>query len=176
MKKKRILLALLALALAVSVSLPAAMAYFTTNARANGTRTLQLGGSTTIEENMAEWVKEITVSAKEDSQPMWVRVSAIPYGDLALDYIPGDGWISGGDGWYYYTTPLANPADGSSAVLKTTLLQIRVDHIKVDEVGMIPEDFDVPVVCESAPVLYSEEGGRLAYNDPMVWTAEITTD
>lgn len=171
MKKKRILLALLALALAVSVSLPAAMAYFTTNARASGTRTLELGGRTTIEENMAGWSKEITISAEEPSQPMWVRARA--YADVAtrLTYDAGSNWVHNStDGWWYFTLPLANPA-GEGTVTQTSMLKVTIDPIKVSEVGVVPDGFEVPVVYETVPVSYNENGELLPYNAPGVWAA-----
>lgn len=170
MKNKRILLALLALALAVTTALPAAMAYFTTNAQATGSRPLKLGGTTTIEESMAGWVKEITISADENSQPMWVRARAYP---AALASITGEeGWIDGQDGWWYFTTPLANPQTGD-AQTQTTVLKAEVKPVKVDEVGQIPDGFDVTVIYESAPVLYGEDGKRLDCKD--VWSAEAVT-
>lgn len=170
MKNKRILLALLALALAVATVLPAAMAYFTTNAQATGSRPLKLGGSTTIEEKMAGWVKEITISANADSQPMWVRARAYPE---ALASITGEGgWVDGKDGWWYFTTPLANPQTGD-AKTQTTVLKAEVIPVKVEEVGQIPDGFDVTVVYESAPVLYGTDGERLPYQD--AWSAEAVT-
>lgn len=174
MKKRRILLALLALALAVSVSIPAAMAYFTTNARAYGSVQIPLGGTTTIEETMGEWSKTLTISADPDSQPMWVRARAYAPDGVALNYTPGEGWTKDGD-WYYYTTPLASvtPAPAGT-VSKTTTLVVAIDPIKVDEVGLVPDGFEVPVIYESAPVLYDENGVRLACNDSKVWSQTIT--
>lgn len=167
MKNKRILLALLALALAVTTVLPAAMAYFTTNARATGTRPLKLGGSTTITETMAEWTKEVTISAEENSQPMWVRARAYP--EALASITGGEGWVDGTDGWWYFTTPLANPQTGD-AQIKTTVLKAEVKPVKVEEVGQIPDGFDVTVVYESAPVLYGEDGARLNFKD--AWSEE----
>lgn len=173
MKKRRILLALLALALAVSVSLPAAMAYFTTNARATGSLPLELGGGTNIEEVMAEWQKQITISANEDSMPMWVRARAYAPDGVGLRYFTGEGWTAGDDGWYYYTIPLANPVlDGTAGA--TSILTVAISPFKVEEAGTVPDGFEVPVLYESAPVLYNEDGERLACNDKEVWSQTIT--
>ena len=166
MKNKRILLALLALALAATTVLPAAMAYFTTNARATGTRTLELGGRTTVEEKMEGWVKQLTVSADPDSQPMWVRARAYP--DTTDIVVSGDGWEKQGD-WYYFTTPLANP-DTEGTQLSTSELQVKITPPTVVS-GQTPDAFDVVVVYESAPVLYGEDGERLDCKDPDVWKA-----
>lgn len=178
MKKRRILLALLALALALTTALPAAMAYFTTNARANGTRTLELGGTTTIEEIMAGWQKQVTISADDDSQPMWVRARAYPMDRVSNIESEIEGaWVYGGDkdGWWYFTTPLANPAEDGVSMAATSKLLVTVDPVKVDEVGQIPDGFDVTVVYESAPVLYDTDGTRLDYTNAKVWSSTTTT-
>lgn len=176
MKNKRILLALLALALAATTVLPAAMAYFTTNARATGSRQLKLGGTTTITETMAEWTKQVTISADTGSQPMWVRARAYP-AELVDSILAetADDWESSEDGWWYFTTPLAKPADNEAAipgtVTDTSRLLVKIEPVKVDEVGQIPDAFDVVVVYESAPVLYGEDGERLDCKDKKVWEA-----
>lgn len=168
MKNKRILLALLALALAATTALPAAMAYFTTNARATGTRTLELGGRTTIEEEMEGWVKQLTVSADPDSQPMWVRARAYSGASGQYTYIPGDGWEQRGD-WYYFTTPLANPPTEGTLV-STSKLEVEVTPPPLGG-DQTPDAFDVVIVYESAPVLYGTDGQRLSCDHPDVWKA-----
>lgn len=173
MKNKRILLALLALALAVTTALPAAMAYFTTNAQATGSRALKLGGTTTIEETMAEWTKEVTISADDNSQPMWVRARAYSTQTLVIVAEAEGDWAAGGDGWYYFTTPLAKPADGKTAVEKTTQLLVRIDPIKVSGPNEIPDGFDVTVVYESAPVIYKDDGTQYGCMDKDVWSGTV---
>ena len=160
MKKSHTLLAFVALALAVTVSLPGAWAYFTANVRAGGGRTVRLGDQTEITETFADWNKQITVAAQPDTQPVYVRARA--YSAYPLEY-SGEGWQQNADGWYYYNTPLAKPADDTQTAPAwtqetTSPLTVGIREVEVSRPGETPEDFDVVVVYEATLVRYNEAG------------------
>lgn len=179
MKNKRILLALLALALALTTALPAAMAYFTANAQADGGRPIRLGGSTTIEEVLVGWEKQATITAAADSQPMWVRARA--YSSYELKITAGAGWKQAepDDGWYYFSTPLSANAAGNGPIPDTGSVQaadpftVAIKDQPVAEVGKLPEDFDVVIVYETTPVQYDEKGNATGPTEESVWDTEL---
>ncbi len=163
MKKRRFLLAVLALALAVTAALPSAWAYFTANTTAGGGRTVRLGDRTEITETFANWKKSLVITAEPVTQPLHLRARA--YSTYELQYSGAD-WTQGGDGWWYYNYALANPGDDvaeeaqpawtrrQSSPLEIT---IRVEGVPQ---GTVPEDFDVTVVYETIPVTYHADGSH----------------
>ena len=170
MKKRRILLALLAMALSAVTALPAATAYFTPSTSALGGRTLWLGGGAGIEETYGEWQKTAVISAVAPSQPLYVRARA--YSKFPLSY-KGDGWTDGGDGWWYYEMPLANYQGQPDSLQKSAgPLIICIEEVRL-ALNEKPAGFEVPVVYETAPVQYNENGERLPCTDPAIWGGTV---
>ncbi len=159
MKKRQLLTALLALCLALTAAIPGALAYFTTNAQAQGGRTLRFGSNTEITEEFGEWQKRATIAAQPYTEPSFVRARA--FSAYALSYNGGANWTAGSDGWYYYSTPVANLGEGveqpagTVAATEPLLISITVPGLSN---GEEPEDFDVTVVYETVPAQYSEDG------------------
>lgn len=151
MMKKR-MLALSLLILVGLISVPSSLAYFTTNAHADGSYGIELGNDTDIDETVEDLTKHIVVDNHEESQPVFIRVKLF-YGNEAVSNVSIDGtdWSLGeGDFWYY-----ANPVDpGSSTSELTASIQIKNADDKID--------FNVIVVSESTPVIYDENNNPSA--------------
>lgn len=146
-----------------------AMAYFTTNATAAGTRQIRLAAtSTEIDEGdkVPDWTKHIVIrNASEEAggEACYVRVKVFigenSYDDGTgnirerLTFIdPENGWTKGTEedayGYSYYYCREALMPGGASPELQ----------VKIDAAG-IEENFNVIVVQESTPAgLYEAEG------------------
>ena len=143
-KKRTVCLVSAAMLLAAGAGTGRAMAYFTTYAEASGSAVLNLGTTTTIpDEEVKDWVKHVTIENTGEYE-CYVRARAYAGAEYNLDYIIG-AWRDGGDGWYYYDTPL-QPGETTSE------LQIKIDK------GNAAEEFNVIVVQEHTPVRYNEDG------------------
>ena len=157
--KKRIVLCNICLLFLVAVMvLPAGiketLAYFTTYVRAEGGYIIQSGDETEIEEKFYDWTKEITISSKSGSQPMYVRVKAFCGDEYKLLYSDPDGmWTQGQDGYWYYKDIL----NGGE---KTKPLLIKIEGVP-EEVKESAE-FNVVVIYESTPVSYDQNGNPYA--------------
>ena len=154
MKKRGAFLAAVTLSLVLSASLGSAGAYFTTHVTARGGYPLELGNETTVHEEFDSWTKHVTVTNREDSQPVYVRVRAFAGSEYTLQYSDAAGkWTPGEDGYYYYSD-IVNGGESTGEL-----------HILI---GNIPQgsqeavSFNVAVVYESTPVLYDENGSPYA--------------
>ena len=150
MKKKTMLLSILALCLVMYIGVGEAMAYFTTYAYAKGGYPVHLGNREEIDEEFSAWTKHIKLTSKEDSEPVYIRARAYAGGSYSLTYSASEGgWSEGEDGWWYYSDIV--PGGGETRELTV-------------KIGNIPEDakegqtFHVAVVYESAAVQYQEDG------------------
>ena len=158
MKRRQMILPLLALALILTTAIPPALAYFTATTSAKGGYTVHLETTTSIDEGFKDWTKSVSV-ANTKGEPVFIRARAYAGSAFSLTY-SGSGWENRGDGWYYYTSPIA--AGGATSPLNVTI-------------GNIPRateasGFNVAVVYESTPVLYNASGGT--YAD---WTMTLDT-
>lgn len=137
-KNKKIMLSVLALALVLTATIGTTLAYFTTYTFAEGRRPISLGAETEIEEEISGLDKLITIHNKEGSNDVYVRVKVYYGSEVSVDVKPGDKWIKGDDGWWYYDGILK--ADERTSVLKA--------EVTVPE-GADPDSFEIIVVHES---------------------------
>lgn len=159
MKKTKYLLTLLAAGTILTAGIGQAMAYFTTYVEAEGNFTIRLGDETKITETFTNWMKTLTVTNEEGSEPVYVRAKAF-YAPDSLNLIyTGDGWSPGDDDYYYYNAPIAG---GESAAA----LNVKIENIPTDVAK--GDVFNVIVIYESTPVLYHEDG--TSYAD---WNSEL---
>ncbi len=158
MNKRKLAPAALALLLALTAAVPPALAYFTASVRADGGRQLRFGSNTDITEEFANWTKHATISAEPYTEPSYVRARAFSAYETTIS---GEGWTDGGDGWFYYATPVANLGEGAEqpagTVAATGPLDIVITVPDVQK-GEVPDGFDMPVVYESTPVRYNADG------------------
>lgn len=158
MKKRSIVIAVLAVVLVLGGNIGSALAYFTTYAKASGGYTIHLGAQTEIEERVSNWTKHVTVTVEDGSEPVYVRVKAFAGSQYALTYSDENGnWTLGDDGYYYYALPVSG---GGS----TEELLIQIGNVPEEDV----DSFHVAVVYETTPVLYDSNGAP--YGD---WTVTL---
>lgn len=153
MKKGKwaVLMAALALTLVVTSSVSSSLAYFTTYVTAKGGVTIEYGSlSTELDEQVEGWEKTVNVK-NTGTLDAWVRVRAYAGSQFDLRYAAESGWRDGGDGWWYYSEPLAAG--------EVTAVPVVVTISGPEE---LPEEFNVVVVQECTPVSYREDGTAYA--------------
>ena len=161
--KKNILLAAAALAATLSLTVGSAMAYFTTYTTASGKTQLELGFTETKpNETIDSEGKHVTIENIGDYD-CYVRVKV--FSSIEVQYVAGDGWTQGDDGYWYYG-PVLSPGE------KTT--ELLITYTYPDTSGENPDkEFDIVVVQECTPVAYDEEGNPTANWDHVI-AAEST--
>ena len=147
-----------------------ALAYFTSNASAEGGFELSLHPSTEITETFANKTKHVVITNNRESVPLYVRAKALSSLPLSYD---GDGWGQPmSDGWLYYAEAI-NPGD------ETNPLDVSISFPDrglqdATEGGGAPlglsnprtgEEHDVIVVYEATPVLYDGSGSPLGMTE-----------
>ena len=161
MKKRQLLLPVLAFLLALSASLGTAWAYFTTYAEAKGGQVIHLGGGTEIHEEFSSWTKRIRISSEEGSQPVYVRVKAFAGSQYKLEYY-GEDWTAAADGFWIYDGILSGGG-------VTSELEIHIGGIPVNDDLKDGLTLHVPVVYETTLVLYGPDGSPL----PPDWSSVL---
>ena len=151
MKKGKIIVSIVVLALIAAATIQPVLAYFTANTRAGGGYTIHQQSKTTIQEEFADWTKQITIENQE-GEPVYVRAKAFAGSAYTLTY-SGEGWMEGEDGWYYYSAPLAEGESTGSA------LNVKIGNVPKAEADA---GFNVAVVYESTPVQYETDGRSYA--------------
>ena len=149
MKKRYMILAAASLGMILTVSVPSALAYFTTYVSAVGEKEVVIRDMTVIKEPEVEGTtKSIVISADEDSEPVFVRVQSFVPEDFSVTY-EGQGWSKKDpdDGWIYYADPIDHGEQAGE--LRATMTGLPSDL----EVG---DTFNFVVVYEYTPVLYKE--------------------
>lgn len=161
MKKRLMLLALLAVLLIGCSGLRSAGAYFTAYVVAEGGYPIRIGGSSDFTEDVSSWTKHLTVTCGEDSEAVYVRARAFCGSLYTLEYDTEGGlWTPSEDGYYYYAEML-EPGQ------TTAVLHVHIAGVPEDpEEG---EQFRVIVVYETTPVRWHEDG--TPYAD---WNAALT--
>lgn len=148
MKGKTMILASLALVLVLGASIGAASAFFTTYAVAKGGYPVQFQEETV--EWLSNWTKHVSVTNSETSSAaVFVRARAVWSDDYSVTYAAQEGWTDGGDGWWYYNTPVVPGG-------KTPDLDVHISD--VPEKVTDGASFNIVVYTESTPA------GR--YTDP----------
>jgi hypothetical protein len=157
MKKRTLLLAVLAVVLVLSSGIGSAIAYFTTYATARGGYVIHLGDRTEIEEQWDQGQKIVRISnvaqpGTENGQyPVFVRARAFYDSELTVSYSsdPEGAWQEDGAYWYYQTALYTGDTSGS---LKIRVLAKENEKIRPGETA------DVIVVYESVPAVFTAEG------------------
>lgn len=158
MKKRTLLLAVLAVVLVLSSSIGSAVAYFTTYAKARGGYVIHLGGRTEIEEKWDQGQKLVQISNISEQgldngkYPVFVRARAFCDSDLELSYTsdPEGAWQKDENNVCYYQSALYT--GDTSSILKIRVVAKENEKIKPGETA------DVAVVYESVPALFTAEG------------------
>ena len=162
-KRMNIISAALAVGLVCISSVQNANAYFTTYVTAKGGYEVSWKHKEEIHEELKEWSKHITITSKEGSVPVYVRVKAFAGSNYELTYT-GDQWTEK-DGYYYYKSELQG-----GKTTETLLVDIK-NIPKEPKDGM---NFNVVVVYETIPVQYDKDGNMIAPQDAD-WTQSKTS-
>lgn len=164
MKRKNIILAVLASIMTVGLTIGSAMAYFTTYVTAKGGVPLGERTDVRIEEpRVFEWQKEIIIQAEEGNIPAYVRVKAFAPEGLTLTY-NGEGWHDGGDGFYYYEKAL-DPGEAAKPI-----------YVKINDIPEeVKEDdsFNVIVIYESTTAV--DGAGQVDWSK-VDWNRKVVVD
>lgn len=156
-RRKHIILFAAALILTLAaMSVPATLAYFSDQDKANGEKDIRLGWETVLHEDVKDNNKHITIENKGDTDAI-VRVRVFAADFAKVD--AGDGWKME-NGWYYY-----------DKILKAgkTTSEIFVE-VKADESEQA--DFNIIVVHESSRTVY-EDNNTLKIPDGWDFAPEV---
>ena len=161
MNKKYISLILVSVFLLTVVSVPSALAYFSTYTQAKGQKVINLKNETEMTETVEGFTKTIRITAKDNSAPVFVRAKAYSPDFIDLDYTPGEGWSTLQEDGYFYYTKLLN-ANNSTSDLVVSISE------KTPSTYNPGDEFHVVVIYESIlevnqsewPVLASLLGGN----------------
>ena len=184
MKKTKIILPALAVILVIGLMVGPALAYFTAHTEAKGSAKINLGFETEIKEEIVDMQKIVNISNK-GPESVWVRAKAFSAYDL--NYTSSTDWEIGPDNYYYLKVPLnakestaASGDDDSYTYLDKPLVIGIETTVTVDgtTIAQAPEDFNVVVVYECAPVQYDANGNPspAAATDPANWKIEPVTE
>jgi len=151
MKDKRIrnIIIIFMIIAACMISVPSAMAYFTTYARVKGTKPVVLKEVVRFKEEDIGGNKRVTIKADSDSDPIFVRVRAYASEEIAdlIEYSYASGeWKMTSDGWYEYSKVLMANEEASMDIL-------------VDKTNIEASQFNVVVVYEYIPAISDGNGG-----------------
>ena len=164
MKRRNLILSVLALLLIACAVINPAVAYFTANTSADGAIPLYFYRETEIYEEMDGLNKLVTIKNTggdhpELADPVWIRARAYiadAYDDENHFKVSGAGWTEHSDGWFYYDDPV--PVGGSTTPLKVEVknLPVNAENQENDEyyISMI----GVGVVYQSTTAFYDTNG------------------
>ncbi len=161
MKKRHILLTILAVIFVLSSSIGTAIAYFTTFVTAKGGYVVHLGNQTKITENYSSGKKVLSVTntGAEGKYPVFVRVRAFAGSDYELEAVDTTGkWIldrgfgqdTEGKYWYYKDELVGNATSEE--------LTINITYKDKDKEWKDGAERNIIVVYESTPAVFTSSG------------------
>lgn len=144
MKQAHKLLVLVALVLALTTMLPTALAYFTTNATATGSKNVAVSTGSTITEDIVDHSKIVTIT-NNGTQAVYVRAQCFAIDQLAPNFDKNKAeWVADG-AWFYHGDPVE---PGKSVTFEVVLNNPDPMSDELDQ-------FDVTIVYETTPVRYN---------------------
>ncbi len=158
--KKYLLIAAAALLMIGAAAVSPAMAYFTDTHTASGMLTLSLGDSNVKPDESFDGMNKLITVTNTGDYVVFVRVKAI-YGSnctVTLDAASSSGWSDGGDGYYYYASPLAGKTGDASVGESSSQLKLIV-AAKEDTTA---DSFNVIILEEATRVRYDSNGNAIA--------------
>ena len=154
MKRKSIILSLLAVVLVLGLSVGSAWSYFTDSATAEGSVSLSVKPSTGITEENGPGTKTIRIQNTGEVVPVWTRVRVYApavFGASAA----GTNWTAASE-WYEYGE-VVDPNSQTEALT----VSFKLPGVYDEKTGTGAQDGDelnVVVVYESVPVSYDANG------------------
>lgn len=171
MKKRHLILAILAVILVLSVSIGPTIAYFTTYADGNGGYVIHLGHRSDIYEVVGD-TKQVQIQNLADTNddvgkfPLFIRAKIYAGTDciVDVDLAKSQNWFDGGDGYYYYSNPIYAalkhdpPAAGDASTTSKLIISVKADP----DADIKPGDvIDVLVTYQSVPAVFDNDGNPL---------------
>lgn len=156
MKKRNIILTAAAVVLVLTAAVPSAFAYFTTYVSAIGKKTVNLQDKTDIQEEIVVTTKNITITADQGSEPVFVRARAFWPEGYTVEYnkkVTGSKWTQNGD-WWEYADPIA---DNGTGTYRKTTDPLTIDVTAYPATVKVGDTFNLVVVYESTPARYTED-------------------
>ena len=136
---------IIAAVLVLAVSVPSALAFFSTYTRVKGGAPVILQETVTFtEEENDSGDKRIKITVDKDSDPVFVRVGVYASEDI-LNRIEADNTWQYDGTWYTYNSVLKA---GETAEL----------NLEVDKVNLDTDEFNIVVVHEYIPAILNEAG------------------
>lgn len=132
MKKRNMLMAALAAVMVLALSVPSALAYFTTYTTAKGTVTLHLSDKTRIVEEVDDSQKKVTI-VNEGEVPLRVRALAFAPDAVSVqeNYGNNPDWTKADDGYWYYGKILQPGESTSQLIFFLDLTNVELEEINV---------------------------------------------
>lgn len=162
MKRRNIVLTVVAVALVLGMSVGTAWSYFTDSTTAEGSVTLNLEPDTTITEENGPGTKTIRIRNTGQVVPVWVRARVYAAKELGAN-AAGDNWAGQIDDWYQFGTPVAPGAQTEPLNVSFTLKR-PYDPADNPEGAHDGDEQNIVVVYESVPVSYDASGNALPAN------------
>lgn len=149
-------IALLAALVVISLAtLGTSLAYILTNTAALENKFVPAHVSCQVEEDFSSGTEKKDVSVKNTGDAsVYIRVKLLPYwydkeddaiiakSAWAPSFTPGQGWVLGADGYYYYTSPV-NPGASTSLLIPSLTLQ-------QDDVSLARQVLEIAAECIQA--------------------------
>ena len=145
MKKRHIILGVLAIVLVLCSTIGMSFAYFTTYATSQGGYVIK--SQPRIDEKFENKKKTIWITNSENASPIFVRAKVFSGSDFTINYEPGADWTYDTDDHYWYYT---KPLQGGEP---TTDLVASID--KIPEGLINGDEFNIVVVYESVLAVYN---------------------
>ena len=169
--RNTLVLSLLALALILCTVISPALAYFTDQDQATGAIPISLSGKTEIIDDFKDGKKTIAIQNLK-GRDVWVRM-LVDYGENPYVGIsPGAGWEDGGDGYWYYNSPISSsPPNNATSDFIVDISGVPVP-IPTENEELPQMEFNVAVLYETTPVQYKENGDPVK---PANWKIPLDT-
>lgn len=163
---KHRLISLLLILIVVFVSVPPTLSYFFTYVETSGTVTVRLSDGGSINEDVPpeEPIKNVTITADENSDPIFVRVKVFAADDVEITTL-SEGWTKV-DGYFEYAEPIDGFDSDSKFARSTKTLKLEISIPKSEKEEDAIEKH-VVVVFEATPAIY--ENGSWTKN----WDVKI---
>ncbi len=162
MKRRHIVLAVLAMVLVLGLSVGTAWSYFTDTTYAEGSVTLSVEPTGTIVEENGPGTKTIRIKNTSQMAPVWTRVRVYAAAALGAN-ASGTNWSGQISDWYQYSEPLA-PGAESQPLNVTFTLGAGADPANNKPGALDGDEQNVVVLYECVPVSYDASGNPLPAN------------
>lgn len=162
MKRRNIVLAVIAMVLVLGMSVGTAWSYFTDTTYAEGSVTLSVEPTTTITEENGPGTKTIRIQNTSQLVPVWVRARVYAAKELGAN-AQGTNWSGQIEDWYEYGVPV-DPSAQTEPLNVTFTLKRAYDAAQNRDGAHDGDEQNIVVIYECVPVSYDASGNALPAN------------